>query len=101
MSLTRMSKRSSSIARRACSPLMATRNGYDSISRMDPINLQMDRSSSTTRIFGFTVIENSVRYGQRKYRAFTYLTFYHYLAPVPCRHFPRESQTQTETALFA
>src|SRR5579884_2390536 len=47
-----MSKRSEAMMRRASSPLPATRKAYPSISRTDFNRLQMDRSSSTTRMRG-------------------------------------------------
>src|SRR5947199_5252215 len=68
---------------------------------MDPINLQIERSSSTTRILGLTLIETSDRYRHSKHRTFTYLTFYNYIAAVSCRHFPCEGETEAKTALVA
>src|SRR5882672_8356396 len=111
MSLTRMSKDSSSIARLACSPLVARRKGYDSISRIDPMSLQIERSSSTTRILGLLILSptvaalterrySSVRYPQREHRAFTYLTFHYNVAPMPHCDFFCERQSETEPALF-
>src|SRR5262245_3626244 len=103
MSLTRISKRSSSIAFRACSPLVATRNGYDSISRIEPISFQMERSSSTTKTLGFALLipQILIRYPQCEYRTLSYFTLDRHVASVPCRDFFDKCQTEAEPALFA
>src|SRR5262245_13931445 len=105
MSLTRMSKRSSSMARRACSALVATRNGYDSISRIELMSLQMDRSSSTTRILGFVTIPSHSDprlrwYRQCKHRSLAHRAFYYYITAMARRYFFYERKTQPETALL-
>src|SRR4030095_9326105 len=64
------------------------------------MSLQMDRSSSTTRTFGFVLIQ-LIRDPQREYRSLPYFTLQHDISAMLVRNFLHESQSQTETALLA
>src|ERR1043166_8829176 len=95
MSLIRMSKRSEAIRRRASSPLDATRCPYSSISRTAFRRLQMDLSSSTTRILGL------VGDPERKDGTFANLALHENIDAVFNRNFFYKRQTEPKACLVA
>src|SRR3954464_833876 len=79
---------------------------------MEPINLQIERSSSTTKTFGFVEFIKSKqghlparsrpdRDRNREYRPLPYLTFYKHIASVAHGNFLDEGQAEAEAALLA